>query len=149
MTIPVRTRLYEGAFLTHARQALDDFDAAAQVTAFDPAVTVLSNVDHHTAIEELETLAEQAQPPLIRLEHALHGPVAYGIMPLFALANAGVSLGAGELRGALASPVTLGVFLGLVVGKPLGITAFSWLAVRFGMAALPDGVTWRTLAGGG
>jgi NhaA family Na+:H+ antiporter len=70
-------------------------------------------------------------------------------MPLFALANAGVSLGAGEIRDAVASPVTLGVFLGLLVGKPLGITAFSWLAVRFGMAALPDGVTWRTLAGAG
>src|SRR5918992_4981503 len=123
MTIPVRTRLNEGAFLTEARRALDDFDAAALVTAIDPATTVLSNVDHHTAMEGLEPLAEQVQPPLIRLEHALHGPVAYGIMPLFALANAGVSLGAGEMRDAVASPVTLGVFLGLLVGKPLGITA--------------------------
>jgi NhaA family Na+:H+ antiporter len=145
----VRTRLNEGAFLTHARQALDDFDAAAQVTAFDPAVTVLSNVDHHTAIEELETLAEQVQPPLIRLEHALHGPVSYGIMPLFALANAGVSVGTGAMGEALASPVALGVILGLLVGKPLGITSFSWLAVRAGIAALPDGVTWRLLGGAG
>ena len=149
MTIPVRTRLNETTFLANARQALEDFDAAAVVTAVDPAVTVLSNVDHHTAIEELETLADQAQPPLIRMEHALHGPVAYGIMPLFALANAGVSLGAAEMRDALASPVTLGVILGLLVGKPLGITGFSWLAVRFGFAALPDGVSWRTLAGAG
>ncbi|MDQ3951237.1 MAG: Na+/H+ antiporter NhaA [Gemmatimonadota bacterium] len=149
MTIPVRTRIDEAAFLSGARRALDDFGAAAVVTAIDPATTVLSNVDHHTAIEELETLAEQAQPPLIRLEHALHGPVAYGIMPLFALANAGVSLGAGEMRDALGSPVTLGVLLGLLVGKPLGITGFSWLAVRFGVAALPDGVTWRMLAGAG
>jgi NhaA family Na+:H+ antiporter len=83
------------------------------------------------------------------MEHALHGPVAYAIMPLFALANAGVSLGGSEMRDALANPVTLGVVLGLLVGKPLGITGFSWLAVRFGIAALPDGVTWRTLAGAG
>jgi NhaA family Na+:H+ antiporter len=149
MTIPVRTRVNEPTFLSKARRALDDFDAAAVVTATDPAVTVLSNPDHHTAIEELETLAEQAQPPLIRLEHALHGPVAYGIMPVFALANAGVSLGASEVRTALGSAVTLGVAVGLLIGKPLGITGFSWLAVRFGIAALPAGVTWRTLTGAG
>jgi Na+:H+ antiporter, NhaA family len=149
MTIPVRTRINEAAFLLHGRRALEEFDAAAVVTARDPNVTVLSNVHHHAAVEELETLAEQAQPPLIRIEHALHGPVAYGIMPLFALANAGVSLGGAEVVGAVASPVTLGVLLGLLIGKPLGITGFSWLAVRFGVAALPDGVTWRTLAGAG
>jgi Na+:H+ antiporter, NhaA family len=149
MTIPVRTRLNEVAFLDRARRALDDFDAAAAVTATDPNVTVLSNVEHHAAVEELETLAEQAQPPLIRLEHALHGPVAYAIMPLFALANAGVSLSAGTVGDASASPVTLGVILGLLIGKPLGITGFSWLAVRFGIAALPGGVTWRALAGAG
>jgi NhaA family Na+:H+ antiporter len=149
MTIPVRTRLNEGVFLTRARRALDDFDAAALVTAMDPATTLLSNAEHHTAIEELETLAEQVQPPLIRVEHALHVPVAYGIMPLFALANAGVSLGGAEIAGAVASPVTLGVVLGLLVGKPVGITGFSWLAVRFGVAALPDGVTWRMLGGAG
>jgi NhaA family Na+:H+ antiporter len=149
MAIPVRTRLDEPAFLASARRALDDFDAAAVVTATDPATTVLSNVGHHTALEELETLCEQAQPPLIRLEHALHGLVSFGIMPLFALANAGVSLGGAAIAEALASPVTLGALLGLLLGKPLGITGFSWLAVRIGIAALPGGVTWRTLAGAG
>lgn len=61
--IPVRTRLNEADFFTHARRALDDFDAAAAVTARDPATTVLSNVGHHTALEEIETLAQAAQPP--------------------------------------------------------------------------------------
>jgi Na+:H+ antiporter, NhaA family len=149
MAIPVRTRLDEPAFLASARRALDDFDAAAIVTATDPATTVLSNVGHHTALEELETLCEQAQPPLIRLEHALHSIVSFAIMPLFALANAGVALGANAIGEALASPVTLGALLGLLVGKPLGITGFSWLAVRAGIAALPAGVTWRALAGAG
>jgi Na+:H+ antiporter, NhaA family len=148
MAIPVRTRLDEPAFLAAARRAVDDFDAAAVVTARDPDTTVLSNTQHHTALEELETLCQEAQPPLIRLEHALHGIVSFGIMPLFALANAGVSLGADAARAA-ASPVALGAVLGLALGKPLGIAGFSWLAVRLGFAALPTGVTWPMLAGAG
>jgi NhaA family Na+:H+ antiporter len=144
-TIPVRTRVNEREFLANARRALDDFDAAAAVTAADPATSVLSNVDHHTALEEIETLCEQAQPPLIRLEHALHGAVAFGIMPIFALANAGVTLDAAALGEAVTSPVTLGMVVGLLLGKPLGIAGFSWLAVRFGVAALPRGSNWLAL----
>jgi NhaA family Na+:H+ antiporter len=106
---------------------------------------VLSNTDHHTAIEELETLAEQAQPPLIRMEHTLHGIVAFGIMPIFALANAGVSLAPDAMAAAATNAVTLGALAGLVVGKPLGIVGFSWLAVRSGMAALPAGASWPML----
>jgi NhaA family Na+:H+ antiporter len=71
--------------------------------------------------------------------------VAFGIMPLFALANAGVSLGGGAVAAA-ASPVALGILLGLVIGKPVGITLFAWLAVRMRVAALPAGVGWRALA---
>ncbi|HYD54825.1 MAG TPA: Na+/H+ antiporter NhaA [Gemmatimonadaceae bacterium] len=148
MTIPVRTRVNEAEFLAGARHALTEFDAAAEVTARDPDVTVLSNSDHHAAIEELEVLCERAQPTLIRLEHALHGVVAFGIMPLFALANAGVTLGAGALRDAT-SPIALGVLLGLAIGKPLGIVSCSWVAVRLGIAALPAGVGWRMIGGAG
>ncbi|HEV2734373.1 MAG TPA: Na+/H+ antiporter NhaA, partial [Longimicrobiaceae bacterium] len=76
----------------------------------------------------------------------LQGWVAFGIIPLFALANAGVHLPA-DFAGALANPVTLGVILGLVLGKPVGITLFAWLAVRAGVAAMPEGVAWRALHG--
>jgi NhaA family Na+:H+ antiporter len=147
LVIPVRTRIDEPRFLAGARAALDSFDAAALVTATDPGTTVLSNVGHHTALEELETLCEQAQPPLIRLEHALHGIVSFGIMPLFALSNAGVTLGGGALDAAGAVRVAAGAALGLLVGKPVGIFGFSWLAVRAGWATLPGGVTWSALAG--
>ena len=149
MTIPVRTQIHEAAFLRSAQRALADFDAAAVVTALDPEITVLSNTDHHTAVEELETLCEMVQPPLIRLEHALHGIVAFGIMPLFALSNAGVSLSVEAIRATAGSPVALGVLVGLTLGKPLGIAAFSWLAVRLGIAALPSGVTWPMLCAAG
>lgn len=149
MTIPVRTRLKDGAFLRDAQDALDRFSAAAALTAEDPDVTVLSNHEHHESIEELEVLSEHAQPPLIRIERGLRGLVAFGIMPLFALANAGVSLTSDSVSSALTSPVALGVIVGLALGKPLGITAFAWLAVRLRIAVLPSAVSWGMIAGTG
>jgi NhaA family Na+:H+ antiporter len=81
--------------------------------------------------------------PLDRLEHALHPFAAFVVMPVFALANAGVAL----VPAALLSPVALAAAAGLVVGKPLGILLFAWSAVRLGWAKLPDGVTWPVLIG--
>ena len=74
----------------------------------------------------------------IKLEHNLHPFVSFGIMPLFALANAGVSLSGGTLF----QPINLGIIAGLVIGKQVGITLFSWLAVRLGFAELPKGIRW-------
>jgi NhaA family Na+:H+ antiporter len=79
------------------------------------------------------------------LEHILHPWVGFLIMPLFALANAGVPIVIGELT----SPVSVAVALGLLLGKPAGILLFSFIAVKAGFALLPDGVTWRVLLGGG
>ena len=70
------------------------------------------------------------------------------ILPLFALANAGVSLG-GDLGAVLVSPLALGIMAGLVIGKPLGITLLSWIAVRVGKGMLPERVTWMQVAGAG
>lgn len=85
--------------------------------------------------------------PLARLEGGLHPWTSFAIVPLFALANAGVSLAGAEIANALSSPVALGVFFGLVVGKLVGITGSSWLAVRLGVARLPEAATWLQLAG--
>lgn len=87
-----------------------------------------------------------AEPLLARLEHALHGVVAFGVMPLFALANAGVGL-QGDIATLVKQPVVLAVIAGLLIGKTLGITAFSWLAVRLNLAQLPALSTWRQLIG--
>jgi len=98
----------------------------------------------------LERTLEQGQSVLHRLERALGPYVAFAVMPIFALFNAGVTLiddrsaGIGEL---LAAPVTLGVVVGLVLGKPLGIVGLAWLAVRLGMAKLPEGLDWPAIAG--
>ena len=143
--IPVRTRLNEHEFLRKARRALADFDDAAVCDPNDPTVSILSNVRHHSALDEIGRLAEKAQPPLIRLEHGLHGPVAFVIMPVFALANAGVTIDASTLGSAVAEPVTIGAAAGLVIGKTLGIAGFSWVAVRLGIASLPRDTNWASL----
>jgi NhaA family Na+:H+ antiporter len=98
-------------------------------------------------VQALEEACEAVQTPLQRLEHALHPWVAFGIMPLFALANAGVSVAAPEGGSLLSQRVTMGVILGLVLGKQVGVTLFTWLAVRVGLAALPEGVRWQHVYG--
>lgn len=100
---------------------------------------------HKEAVQLLTVTARETIAPLDRLEAALHPWVAFGIMPLFALANAGVKV---ELP-AMTDPVALSVASGLVLGKPLGIVAFSWTAVKLGLARLPTGVNWTTLFGAG
>ena len=140
-TIPSRTRINEDEFLNRGRRILDDFKRAC-----GPDETVLTSPAQQNAIHELERACEQAQAPLGAIEHRLHGVVAFAIMPLFALANAGVRLDTGILA-ALATPVALGIVLGLVIGKPLGITLASWIAARTGVAVIPADTGWRTLHG--
>ncbi|MFP3854276.1 MAG: Na+/H+ antiporter NhaA, partial [Anaerolineales bacterium] len=85
---------------------------------------------------------------LLSLEHKLHPWVAYGIMPMFAFANAGLSLADIQLDTVL-HPVPLGIFFGLVVGKPLGVTLFSWITIRLGVAKIPQGASMVQLLGVG
>ena len=98
------------------------------------------------AVHSMEVACEHVETPLARLEHGLHGLVAFFVMPVFALANAGVALGAGAL-GLLTDPVALGVMVGLVVGKPLGVLTLAFLSVKVGLAVLPSGVTWKHVLG--
>jgi NhaA family Na+:H+ antiporter len=137
MTIPARTKIDPVDFLERARGFIADF---GRQVGDDP------DDEHHAALWELEDLTESAQAPMLRMEHALHPWVAFLIVPLFALANAGVPL-AGDIVATASEPVVLGVLLGLVVGKQVGITLAAWLVVRVGLAALPDGVSWRHIYG--
>jgi NhaA family Na+:H+ antiporter len=141
-TIPCRTAINQREFLQHGHALLDHFQKAAETEPFD----ILNDVEQQAAIEALEDACEKMQPPLHRLEHALHPWVTFAIMPLFALANAGVSL-SGDLGKIMGQPITLGVILGLAVGKPIGVTLASWIAVKMGAAALPENVSWRHIHG--
>ena len=93
-------------------------------------------------LRQLRVAQRELLPPVVRVQTALHPWVAFGIMPLFALANAGITLDGIDLSVDGAQWVTLGVVLALVAGKPLGIVSACWLVVRTGLCTLPVGVTW-------
>ncbi|WP_437338593.1 Na+/H+ antiporter NhaA [Sorangium sp. So ce394] len=136
---PVRSWFGSHGFLAAARDTVD-------------RVAALVQRDDHRADELLQPLGRirqaqlEALPPVVRLQAALHPWVAYGIMPLFALANAGVRVDGSSLGHASSGTILLGVMVGLVVGKPIGIFLASFAMVRLGVCALPRGVGWRGIA---
>ena len=93
-------------------------------------------------LRQLRLAQRELLPPVVRVQASLHPWVAYGVMPLFALANAGISLGGLDLSVGGRQWVVLGVVLALVIGKPLGVVAVSWAMVRLGWCRLPPGVSW-------
>jgi NhaA family Na+:H+ antiporter len=140
-TIPARNRIDPREFLGRARGLLERFEHS-QV---EPAV-MLTDEAQQSAVIELEKACEDVQAPLQKMEHRLHFWVQFVIMPIFALANAGVALSLSGVGGDT-GPVTLGIVTGLVLGKPIGLLGASWLAIRTGIVALPEGVTWRHMVG--
>jgi NhaA family Na+:H+ antiporter len=140
-TIPVRTWIHPSELITEGRRLLDDLEAVSA-----PELSVLSNQRQQSIIQELSESATRAEPPLQRLEHGLNPWVAYGIVPLFALANAGVTFPEGLTAVAL-NPVLVGIVVGLVIGKPLGIVLATALVVRLRLTDLPIGVNWRHVIG--
>jgi Na+:H+ antiporter, NhaA family len=107
---------------------------------------VLCNEERQGTLHALNRANEDVEPPLQEMEHTLHPWVVFVIMPLFALANAGVVLGQ-DFAATLLSPVSLGIVAGLLLGKQIGITLFAWLAVKSGISEVPQGVTWRHIYG--
>ncbi|MGH8874461.1 MAG: Na+/H+ antiporter NhaA, partial [Acidimicrobiia bacterium] len=95
----------------------------------------------------LTEISREAVSPLSRLEHRLQLWSSFGVVPVFALANAGVSFAGTSVGEALLTPIALGVGLGLVIGKMVGVSAFAWLAVRMGWGRLPSGTGWTHVVG--
>ncbi|RMH37927.1 MAG: Na+/H+ antiporter NhaA [Nitrospirae bacterium] len=140
-TIPASGRIDADLFLEKSHILLNRFRSSGSAGKH-----ILTNEEQRAAILALESACRGALPPLSRIEHKLHPWVAFLIIPLFALANAGVDF-RGSYSVSLVDPVLLGVFLGLVMGKQAGITLFAWLAVRCRMATLPSHLTWRHIYG--
>jgi NhaA family Na+:H+ antiporter len=99
--------------------------------------------DEQNILHDMETTIEQATAPLQQLEHALMPMVTFVVLPVFALANAGLTVSGGLTP--LVDPVGLGIVAGLLLGKPLGVVGLSWVAVRLRLAELPAGADWRGL----
>lgn len=143
-TIPLRSGIAAESLLERLRSMLREHQRSQSAGAESAGELA----DRQAAIDALQQAASMFEPPLQRFERALHGWVTFGVVPLFALANAGVLLTT-QLAEAYFGPVSMGVVLGLVVGKPLGIVFFSWLGVRCKVAVLPEGTRWCHLLGVG
>ena len=141
-TIPALPRYEPAAFSRRMRQLLDRFDASDR-----PDEGMLRNQELTSVVQALANGVRGVQTPLRRLEHRMHMPVAFLVLPVFALFNAGVPIDFANLGRALGQPVTLAVMLGLVLGKFVGIAGAAWIAVRLGFAALPAGVRMAQIGG--
>jgi Na+:H+ antiporter, NhaA family len=142
LTIPVRTKISEKEYVDDLCVLMDKFEQAK------PNDNVLLTQKQSHLITKITKLSDDAQTPLQKLEHALHPLSSYFILPLFALANAGVHI-EGNIIDMIFHPVSLGIMGGLVVGKVLGISLLSQLMVKLKLASLPEGVTWRHIYGAG
>ena len=116
MTIPARSRIDTDKFLGEAKEVLDSFACAGNC-----GPSLYANSEHQAAVRTLGALCNNVEPPLLRIEHALNPWVVFMVVPIFALANAGVSLEWSRLSLILTSPISLGIILGLVLGKQIGI----------------------------
>lgn len=142
-TIPANVRIDGKAYLLRMKRMLSRLDKTEsndRPTLTNRQVDILSRVAETT---------KEAIPPLQRLEHAMHPFVSFVVMPVFVLANAGVSLAGINLDTLFSTNITLGVGLGLLVGKVVGVVGFTWLMVRLGIAQAFDGMTGRNLFGVG
>lgn len=105
------------------------------------------NERQEVAVHKLEGLCSDVQTPLQRTEHALNYFVLYCVVPLFIIVNAGISLNTGFTLHNILSPVTMGIILGQVLGKQIGIMLFSWLIIKLKLSDLPASVTWPQFYG--
>ena len=142
-TVPARTRLDPQVFITESLTILESFQQSAPADDSRFLNKVCLN-----AISNLEENCARVEPLIQRWERELHEVVAYAIVPIFALVNAGVHIGDAGIQ-ALTSRVSLGIILGLALGKPLGIFLFSWLGVKLKLAKLPARMTFRHILGAG
>ena len=142
-TIPARTRIDGAGFVARMEFLLDRLRWIGL-----PKDNAMNSSPQQQVFEKMNEAIDEASAPLQRIEHALVAPVTFVILPLFALANAGVRLG-GDVGAVVGSPLVLGIVAGLVVGKTLGILGATWLAVKAKIADLPRGVRWGQILGVG
>jgi NhaA family Na+:H+ antiporter len=143
MTVPARPRAGSGWFVRRTQDLLDEFQEIDKRSKRP----ILGEERKHAVVERVQDTAQEASTPLRRWEHSLEYPVALLVMPVFALANAGIPIEPGSLPALWNDPLTLGIVVGLVLGKAAGISSATWLALRLGLGRLPAGISLRHIAG--
>lgn len=141
ITIPATPAVSQEQFKKMRRDIMQRLETGMRESDGDE-----SGEEVQSVFRQVEYASKKFISPLQRLEHLLHPYVSFFIMPVFALANAGVSL-KGISFDTLAKPVSMGIILGLVFGKQIGVTLFSWLAVKTGLAGLSGDMKWKHIYG--
>ncbi len=142
MTLPVRSKISSEQFVQICRYELDNF-----IERDKERKSILLNEEQVDAVEMLASSYEAVRNPLVRLEKAWHPISSFIVMPVFALANAGIQISG--LSSQFITPVTLGIVLGLMLGKPIGITSATYIAHRLGWAKKPNAISWKHVFGAG
>ena len=140
LTIPLKRKTNTLSFYKNGNDILNDFQKECKTQG---EKTVLTK-KQLAALDELDELTEKTAPPLQYLEHRLHGWVSYLIMPVFALANAGVVF---SFSGDTNLALSMNIAISMIVGNFIGIFMFSWLSIKFKLAELPQNVSFKQLAG--
>lgn len=141
-TVPARTRMDVPQFIHRMEFLLGHMKKECSNNGEE--CKVLTNQNQQELMDNMEADLHHAESPMQRMEHDLRPWVAFFIIPLFALANAGVAF-KGDFLASITHPVALGIIAGLVIGKPLGITLFSWIAVKSGFAEKPPETSWNQI----
>lgn len=142
LTIPASAKIPENVFSKKMNSLLNRF------VALDPTNEPTLTHDQLVVLDKMKNISDRAIPPLQKLEHNLHPFVSFIVMPVFAFANAGVTI-KGDFMQLITSPVTLGVIFGLVIGKVVGVYLISWLLVKLRIAPIPSGMNKLHLLGAG
>lgn len=142
-TIPATSRINSKEFMDEGVRLLKNFDDAGEEVE-----STFTNEDRLIVAQAFEANSKKVMTPLSRFETSLHPWVSFFIMPLFALANAGVSIG-GDFLNSLLNPISIGIVAGLFAGKQLGIFLFAWAAIKLKIAVKPAGVSWKKIYSAG
>ncbi len=140
---PVRPAIARNTFVDRVQDRLRKFKRELD----EDTGSILEQPEQQEIVENVLDIAEQAAPPLTKWESRLEKPISFVVMPLFALANAGVILSIPAIVTAWTHELSFAILFGLLVGKPLGIVTSTWIGTRVGLAELPDGLTFRHLLG--
>lgn len=143
MFIPARGKYDTDTFIKNINTSLKDFECEPGSCGH----SILLNNKHLSAVHAIELACHDVETPVQRLEHGLQSWITFVVLPLFALANSGLSVSGMDFSHAISHPVSLGILLGLVLGKPLGITVFTYLAYKIPKTPLPAGVSWSHIIG--
>lgn len=141
-TIPMRPKYDPGRFLSQMGGCVNQIKES-----FSRESNIVTNDELRSRVHALGEGVQLVQAPAQTLEHKLHLPSAFLVIPIFALANAGVPIDWSALDQVIFHPVSMGIMAGLVLGKLIGIAGFTWVAVKMGISSMPEGMNFKHLVG--